>query len=132
MSQYRRSTARGSSPISKSVRSRTEPAMPYGLRLSLHSPQPTRPSSVSTLTNVHGRQPASQWNASTRSMRIRRASHDTTVFDVLGRRPKTSPKALSPLAAFRGQTSQKFGQLRLERKTGLSAELLVWSLRLLQ
>ena len=39
-----------------------QPATPCGLRLSLHSPQPTSPSSVSTLTNVHGRQPASQWN----------------------------------------------------------------------
>ena len=45
--------------------SRTAPAMPYGLRLSLHSPQPTRPSSVSTLTNVHGRQPPSQCSVST-------------------------------------------------------------------
>src|SRR5689334_6438511 len=29
------------------------------MRPSLHSPQPTRPSSVVTLTNTHGRQPAS-------------------------------------------------------------------------
>ena len=45
--------------------SRTQPARPCGLRLSLHSPQPTRPSSVSMRTNVHGRQPPSQCNAST-------------------------------------------------------------------
>ncbi len=43
---------------------------------------------------------------------------------VLGRRPKTCPNALKTLAAFLGQTSQKFGRLRLEQKTGLSAELL--------
>ena len=42
--------------------SRTAPAIPYGLRLSLHSPQPTR---LSTRTNVHGRQPPSQCRVST-------------------------------------------------------------------
>src|SRR4029450_10301598 len=42
-----------------------QPAMPCGLRLSLHSPHPTRPSSVSTRTNVHGRQPPSQCRVST-------------------------------------------------------------------
>src|SRR5258705_8768907 len=68
MSQYRRSTGRGSWPISSGARSRTEPAMPYGLRLSLHSPQPTRPSSVSTRTKVQGRQPPSQCRASTRAI----------------------------------------------------------------
>src|SRR6266849_7733316 len=68
MSQYRRSTGRGSWPISRGARSRTEPAMPYGLRLSLHSPQPTRPSSVSTRTKVQGRQPPSQCRASTRAI----------------------------------------------------------------
>src|SRR5262245_14428135 len=46
----------------------TQPAIPCGLRLSLHSPQPTRPPSVSMRTNVHGRQPASQWSASTRAI----------------------------------------------------------------
>src|SRR2546422_4113311 len=45
--------------------SRTDPAMPWGLRLSLHSPQPTSPVSVSMRTNVHGRQPPSQCSAST-------------------------------------------------------------------
>src|SRR6266851_3948968 len=68
MSQYRRSTGRGSWPMSSGVRSRTEPAMPCGLRLSLHSPQPTSPSSVSTRTKVQGRQPPSQWSASTRAI----------------------------------------------------------------
>src|SRR5262245_51796619 len=43
----------------------TEAAIPYGLRLSLLSPQPTSPLSVSTRTNVHGRQPPSQCSAST-------------------------------------------------------------------
>ena len=42
--------------------------MPYGLRLSLHSPQPTRPSSVSMRTKVQGRQPPSQCRASTRAI----------------------------------------------------------------
>src|SRR5437867_3395476 len=68
MSQYRRSTGRGSWPMSRCARSRTQPAMPYGLRLSLHSPQPTSPSSVSTRTNVQGRQPPSAWSASTRAI----------------------------------------------------------------
>src|SRR6185503_9093086 len=54
--------------MSNGARSRTEPAMPYGLRLSLHSPQPTRPSSVSTRTKVQGRQPPSQCRASTRAI----------------------------------------------------------------
>src|SRR5260370_1350458 len=54
--------------MSSGVRSRTEPAMPCGLRLSLHSPQPTSPSSVSTRTKVQGRQPPSQWSASTRTI----------------------------------------------------------------
>src|SRR5688572_3934028 len=44
------------------------PATPCGARPSLHSPHPTRPSSVSTFTNVHGRQPASQWNVCTRAI----------------------------------------------------------------
>src|SRR5215510_11560991 len=66
MSQYRRSTGRGSCPTSRSAMSRTQPAMPKGLRLSLHSPQPVMPASVSTLTNVHGRQPPSACSASTR------------------------------------------------------------------
>src|SRR5262249_41908118 len=44
--------------------------MPWGLRLSLHSPQPTRPSSVSTRTNVQGLQPPSQCSASTRAIFI--------------------------------------------------------------
>ena len=39
---------------------------PHGLRLSLHSPHPTSPPSVSIRTNVHGRQPPSQCSASTR------------------------------------------------------------------
>src|SRR5439155_11499658 len=68
MSQYRRSTGRGSCPTRRSARSRTQPAIPCGLRLSLHSPQPTRPLSVSMRTNVHGRQPPSQWSASTRAI----------------------------------------------------------------
>jgi cytochrome c biogenesis protein CcmG, thiol:disulfide interchange protein DsbE len=42
----------------------------------------------------------------------------------LGRRPRTRPGILIALAAFLGQTSQKFGRLRLEPKSGLSAELL--------
>src|SRR5439155_23073489 len=50
------------------ARSRTQPAMPYGLRLSLHSPQPTSPSSVSTRTKVQGRQPPSACSASTRAI----------------------------------------------------------------
>src|SRR6185503_20067572 len=54
--------------MSNGARSRTEPAMPYGLRLSLHSPQPTRPLSVSTRTKVQGRQPPSQCRASTRAI----------------------------------------------------------------
>src|SRR6266542_4576147 len=70
MSQYRRSTGRGSCPTSRGARSRTLPAMPYGLRLSLHSPQPTRPVSVSMRTNVHGRQPPSAWSAATRAIFI--------------------------------------------------------------
>src|SRR5260370_38019852 len=41
-----------------------------------------------------------------------------------GRRPRTCLGTLMALAAFLGQTSQKFGRLRLVRKTGLSAELL--------
>src|SRR5215207_350829 len=36
--------------------------------MSLHSPQPTRPSSVSTFTNVQGRQPPSQWRVSIRAI----------------------------------------------------------------
>src|SRR5215472_7988798 len=68
MSQYRRSTGRGSWPTSRGTRSRTLPAMPYGLRLSLHSPQPTRPVSVSMRTKVHGRQPPSACSASTRAI----------------------------------------------------------------
>src|SRR5687768_6094899 len=39
--------------------------------MSLHSPQPTRPSSVSTRTNVHGRQPPSQFSASTLAIFMR-------------------------------------------------------------
>src|SRR5262249_25425867 len=54
--------------MSRWARSRTQPARPHGLRLSLHSPQPTRPSSVSTRTNVQGRQPPSQCSASTRAI----------------------------------------------------------------
>src|SRR5262252_6092417 len=68
MSQYSRSTGRGSCPTSRGARSRTLPAMPYGLRLSLHSPQPTRPVSVSMRTKVHGRQPPSACSASTRAI----------------------------------------------------------------
>src|SRR5712692_6268590 len=70
MSQYRRSTGRGSCPMSRGVRSRTLPAMPYGLRLSLHSPQPTKPVSVLMRTNVHGRQPPSACSVSTRAIFI--------------------------------------------------------------
>src|SRR5439155_6255459 len=54
--------------MSRCARSRTQPAMPYGLRLSLHSPQPTSPSSVSTRTKVQGRQPPSACSASTRAI----------------------------------------------------------------
>src|SRR5215831_16217751 len=68
MSQYSRSTGRGSCPTSRGARSRTLPAMPYGLRLSLHSPQPIRPVSVSMRTKVHGRQPPSACSASTRAI----------------------------------------------------------------
>src|SRR5215471_19097237 len=68
MSQYKRSTGRGSCPTSTEARSRTLPAMPYGLRLSLHSPQPIRPVSVSMRTKVHGRQPPSACSASTRAI----------------------------------------------------------------
>jgi hypothetical protein len=58
VSQCSRWTARGSAPSSSPSRSRTEPATPRGLRLSLDSPHPTRPSSVPTLTKVQGRHPA--------------------------------------------------------------------------
>ena len=44
--------------------SRIVPSMPCGDLPSLHSPQPVIPSSVSTLTNIHGRQPASTMNVS--------------------------------------------------------------------
>src|SRR5260370_12236877 len=69
-SQYSRSMARGSSPNNTSSKSRTHPTIPYGLRLSLHSPHPTTPSSVSTLTKIQGRHPASHRNACTRLMRM--------------------------------------------------------------
>src|SRR5262245_55743217 len=65
MSQYSRSTGRGSWPIRRSVMSRTQPAMPWGLRLSLHSPQPVTPASVLTFTKVQGRQPPSACRVST-------------------------------------------------------------------
>ena len=43
MSQYSRCTWRGSWPSSSGSKSRTQPATPCGLRVSLHSPQPTSP-----------------------------------------------------------------------------------------
>src|SRR5262245_34525625 len=45
-------------------RSAIVPTTPCGARPSLHSPQPVMPSSVSTFTNVQGRQPASTINVS--------------------------------------------------------------------
>src|SRR4051794_31622261 len=70
MSQYSRWTSRGSSPTSRPSKSRTQPVTPKGLRVSLHSPQPTSPPSVSTLTKIHGRQPASQTNDCARVIRM--------------------------------------------------------------
>src|SRR5262245_11608418 len=71
MSQYRRSIGRGSCPMSRWAMSRMHPAIPCGLLLSLHSPQPTSPPSVSIRTNVHGLQPPSQCSASTRAIFMR-------------------------------------------------------------
>ncbi len=72
------------------VRSRTQPSTPYGLRLSLHSPQPTRPSSVSMRTKVHGRQPPSQCNASTRAI-FMAADHATARQRWQGLQPSQRP-----------------------------------------
>src|SRR4029434_2014181 len=44
--------------------SRPAPVMALGARVSEHSPQPVMPSSVSTFTKVHARQPASTMNVS--------------------------------------------------------------------
>ena len=59
ISVKRISKARGSFPINEGFRSLITPSIPWGDFPSEHSPQPTNPSSVSTLTNIQGRQPAS-------------------------------------------------------------------------
>src|SRR4029077_7626889 len=77
--------------MSSGVRSRPEPAMPCGLRLSLHSPQPTSPSSVSTRTKVQGLQPPSQWSASTRAIFM--AENDATAGALgQGARPRAASR----------------------------------------
>ena len=59
ISWNRISNALGSLPMSSGFMSRIVPSMPWGDLPSLHSPHPVIPSSVSTLTNIHGRHPAS-------------------------------------------------------------------------
>src|SRR5207302_322374 len=118
MSQYSRSMARGSSPSTTSSKSRTHPTTPYGFRLSLHSPQPTSPSSVSTFTNTQGRHPASHRNACTRLMRMSpilpgcATSPEGTHRRELAPRPPLGRRACrlfgSPLA-FRPQPHVPFG-----------------------
>src|SRR5262245_59374204 len=77
--------------MSRCAMSRMHPAIPCGLRLSLHSPQPTSPPSVSIRTNVHGLQPPSQCSASTRAIFMRvlsRTSYRHPAYDRIPRSPR--------------------------------------------
>ena len=78
----------GSRPISSGVStSRRVPSTPARRYV---SPQPTRPSSVSTRTKIHGRQPASHMIVSTFAMRIVRSPSEPRVATACQNRPAGS------------------------------------------